>query len=64
MTRDAILRGYDPTQPDLVVLDIDGPDYYATGWAAGLDPAPGHQPDCMWAGYGVHISYCPCQPPL
>jgi hypothetical protein len=57
---------YDPTRPDPAVLDIDGPDYYATGWAAALDPipAPGHRAGCMWAEYGVDTAYCPCQPPL
>lgn len=64
MTRNGVL--YDPTVPDPAVLDIDGLDFYATGWAADLadTPAPGHKPGCMWAEYGVDTAYCPCQPPL
>lgn len=59
-------EAFDPTRPDDAVLSIDGPDYYATGWAAGLDPipAPGHHADCMWAHYGVPAACCPCQPPI
>jgi hypothetical protein len=65
MTRDAILRPYNPGVPDPAVLDIDGPDYYAAGWAASLDPipAPGHREGCRFAHLGVDIAYCPCQPP-
>lgn len=57
---------YDPTMPDPAVLDIEGPEFYATGWAEALDPipAPGHQPDCRFAALGVDHAYCPCQPPL
>jgi hypothetical protein len=57
---------YDPTVPDDAVLTIEGPDYYASGWAAALDPipAPGHKPGCMWADYGIPAPVCTCQPPL
>lgn len=65
MTVDGIT--YDPTRPDPVVLDIDGPDFLATGWAAALDqiPAPGHRPDCWAARYGFPVEACnTCRPPL
>lgn len=57
---------YDPTKPDPAVLDIDGPEFYATDWAADLDPipAPGHEPGCRFALFGVNAAYCACQPPL
>lgn len=58
---------YDPTRPDPAVLDIDGPEFYAAGWAADLDPipAPGHEPDCWAARYGFPLAVCnTCQPPL
>jgi hypothetical protein len=58
---------YDPTMPDPVVLDIDGPEFYADGWAAFLDPipAPGHQPACWYGTHGFPAEVCPtCQPPL
>jgi hypothetical protein len=64
MTLTGIL--YDPTVPDPAVLTVDGPDYYATGWAAQLDqiPAPGHKAGCMFARLGADRAYCACQPPL
>jgi hypothetical protein len=58
---------YDPTRPDDVVLTIDGHDYYATGWAIGLDqiPAPGHRDGCWSGSKGFPVEVCPtCQPPL
>lgn len=57
---------YDPSIPDPAVLDIDGHDYLATGWAAALDPipAPGHQATCRLAQYGTPAEVCACQPPL
>jgi hypothetical protein len=65
MTLTGIL--YDPTVPDDAVLTVDGPDYYATGWAAQLDgpaPAPGsHQPRCRLADLRLEDA-CACQPPL
>jgi hypothetical protein len=64
VTRGGLL--FDPAVPDPAVLDIDGPDYLATGWAADLDPMParGHLPGCHFAALGVDRAYCPCQPPL
>lgn len=64
MTRAGVL--YDPTTPDPVVLTIDGPDFYATGWAADLDliPAPGHRVGCRYAALGIDAAYCACQPAL
>lgn len=64
MTRRGLL--YDPTVPDPAVLDIDGLDYLATGWAADLadTPAPGHKAGCMFADYDVPAAVCACQPPL
>jgi hypothetical protein len=58
---------YDPTAPDDVVLDIDGHDYMADGWAARYDtttPPPRHKAGCTFATYGVPAVVCACQPPL
>lgn len=62
MTRRGVL--YDPTVPDPAVLDIDGPEFYATGWAAGLE-ATGHHhvPGCRFADLDLQDA-CACQPPL
>lgn len=62
MTRAGVL--YDPTTPDPVVLTIDGPDFYATGWAADLDGPPSpHQPGCRFADIALGDA-CACQPAL
>jgi hypothetical protein len=65
MTHKGLL--YDPTVPDPAVLDIDGFDYLATGWAADLagpPPAPGsHKPGCRLADLRLDDA-CACQPPL
>ncbi|NUP46166.1 MAG: hypothetical protein HOW97_02460 [Catenulispora sp.] len=65
MTRRGIL--YDPAKPDMAVLDIEGPEFLATGWAADLDgppPRPGsHRPGCRFADLRLDDA-CPCQPPL
>jgi len=56
---------YDRTLPDDAVLTIDGPDYYAGGWAKGLDGQPAvHRPGCLLAPEGVPAPVCACQPPL
>ncbi len=54
---------FDPTVPDPVVLTLDGPDYYAGGWARGLDDQPAtHRDGCQLADFPAPI--CACQPPL
>lgn len=57
---------YNPALPDDAVLDIDGPEFYATDWAAALEqiPAPGHRAGCHFATLGTDVAYCACQPAL
>lgn len=56
---------YDLTLPDPVVLTVDGPDYYAGGWARDLDDQPAvHREGCVFAREGVPAPVCACQPPL
>lgn len=55
---------YDPTQPDPAVLDIDGPEFLATGWATGLEPGvPQCKPGCVLTEYRLGDA-CACQPLL
>lgn len=61
MTRRGLL--YDPTVPDLAVLDIDGPEFLATGWAKGLEVTGHHVPGCHLADLDLQDA-CACQPPL
>lgn len=61
MTRRGLL--YDPTVPDPAVLDIDGPEFYATGWATGLEATGKHAPGCSLADLDLQDA-CLCQPPL
>ncbi|MET9222417.1 hypothetical protein ABZX65_27135 [Streptomyces sp. NPDC003300] len=61
MTVDGLL--YNPTIPDPAVLTIDGPEFYATDWAAGLDPISRHIPGCYLGDLGLQDA-CACQPPL
>lgn len=63
MTVDGIL--FDPARLDDALLDIDGFDYHATGWAAAYGEGIfRHVDGCHWAPYGVPAAVCTCQPPL
>lgn len=54
---------YDPSHPDPAVLDIDGYEFYATGWASGLEAVGRHTPGCILADLDLQDA-CACQPPL